>query len=70
MDERYLNYTIPEEVSVYCHRGHNITEQKCDICGELFKDIYESNLGYLEVGCLDENHHICDDCYEKFFEED
>lgn len=70
METKYLDYTIPEEISIHCHKGHNITEQKCNLCKRIFADIYKFELGYLEVGCSDENNHICDDCYEKFFEED
>ena len=56
-----VSWYIPEKVTVTCFKGHDITFQNCFVCGKKLVDTDRRDL--LDVGCGDENHHICVDCY-------
>ena len=55
------SWYIPEPVVMTCFKGHNITSQECVVCGKKFAEM--DRVDMLEVGCGDENHHICTYCY-------
>ena len=46
---------IPEDTKTYCHRGHDISEEKCVVCDLSFAENPDE-----EVGCVVKHRRIVD----------
>ncbi len=63
------DFTLPEDVSIFCHAGRDITKEVCAFCGVRFDLLMQTDPQ--QVACADiGNEHVCYSCWDDLPESD